>query len=131
LFGGDIIRIITGHGELTIETDDPNVKIELLENGKKVRIIDTMTDKKIDIKEGKYTLQVAGEENTVQVTPTDLTISRGGKEIVRVNSTPLVVEAYAPAELADASARTLRKRVSENREFEWVEEPTYAQRKRG
>ena len=88
LFGDDIIKIITGYGELTIETDDPNVKIELLENGKKVRIIDTMTDKKIDIKEGKYTLQVAGEENSVQVTPTDLTISRGGKEIVRVNSSP-------------------------------------------
>ena len=90
LFGNNIIRIITGYGELTIETDDPNVKIELLENGKVVRIIDAMTDKKIDIKEGKYTLQVAGEENSVQVTPADLSISRGGKEIVRVHSSPAI-----------------------------------------
>ena len=86
MFGGDIIRIVTGHGQLTITTDDPDVKIELLEQGKLVRIIDTKTDKQIDIKEGKYSLQVAGEDNAIQIEPTDLTMSRGGKEIVRVTS---------------------------------------------
>lgn len=87
-FGGDMIRIVTGHGQLTIETDDPNVKIELLDQGKLVRIIDTRTDKKVDIKEGRYTLQVNGEQNSVEVSPSNLTISRGGKEIARVFSKP-------------------------------------------
>ena len=111
LFGSDIIKIITGYGELTIETDDPNVKIELLENGKKVRIIDTMTDKTIDIKEGKYTLQVAGEENRVQVTPTDLTISRGGKEIVRVNSSATVNEKTALTPTASGISDALQSQI--------------------
>lgn len=84
LFGGDIIRIATGHGLLTIETDDPDVKIELLEAGKLVRIIDTKTEKQIDIKEGKYKLQVAGEDNSVEISPVDLTMKRGGKAIAHV-----------------------------------------------
>ena len=84
LFGDDVIRVATGYGQLTIETDDPDVKVEVLDQGKVVRIIDTQTDKQIDIKEGRYTFQVVGEDNSVAVTPSDLAISRGGKEIVRV-----------------------------------------------
>ena len=88
MFGGDIIRIATGHGLLTIDTDDPDVKIELLEAGKVIRIIDTKTEKQIDIKEGKYKLQAAGEDNSIEISPADLTMKRGGKEIVHVTHSP-------------------------------------------
>ena len=88
LFGGDVIRIATGHGLLTVETDDPDVKIEVFEAGKRVRIIDTKTEKHIEIKEGKYRLQVAGEDNSIEISPVDLTMTRGGKEIVHITHSP-------------------------------------------
>ena len=84
LFGSDLIRIATGYGQLTIKTDDPDVKIEILEQGKRVRIIDTQTDKQFEIREGNYVLQVAGEENGIEIVPNTLVITRGGKEIVQV-----------------------------------------------
>lgn len=83
-FAADIIRIATNQGELIIETDDPNVKVEVLQNGQVVRVIDTSTDDRIDITAGEYSVRPASASTQFDITPTEVKLQRGGREVVRV-----------------------------------------------
>ncbi len=84
LFGNDVIRIATNQGEIMIESSDPNIKIEIRQAGEVVQIIDTSTEQRIDIQAGQYTIQPRGSNGEFVVTPQAITLSRGGKQVVRV-----------------------------------------------
>ena len=84
MYGNQIIRIVTGTGVIEIEANDPNIKIEVLQDGKTVKVIESESNQEIIIKEGQYELRAASAENQVEISPNELTLVRGGKQLVRV-----------------------------------------------
>ena len=84
LFSPQIIRIALDQGQLQIETLDPNIKIEIVDEGGRVRVIDLKTDQSIDIKSGKYELRPISDDNSLEIDRGTIIMKRGVKEIVRV-----------------------------------------------
>ena len=82
--GPDVVRIATNQGELIIQTNDKAIKIEVLSNGKVVRIIDTQTEQSINIRSGVYQFQVSDSRNGFRVSPHELEMTRGGKKVLSV-----------------------------------------------
>lgn len=84
-----IIRIATDQGELIIETNDSeDIQIEILENGKKVRVIDVASNHALDIKSGQYEIKASSKSQAdvrFEVSPQAIKMTRGGKQIVKVN----------------------------------------------
>ena len=87
-FGPQIIRIVTDQGELVIESDDKDVEIQVLDDGRQVAVIDNQTNFRMDIKSGKYDLQVKGDGNTFELSKDQVTLKRGGREIVSITRLP-------------------------------------------
>lgn len=79
-----VISIAMNRGELVIETNDPNVKIEILVNGEVCRIIDLRTEQAVDLTAGEYGIQLAGDTEGWSLSTDQFTLRRGGKEIVEV-----------------------------------------------
>ncbi len=96
LMAPQIFRIVTDQGELVIETDDPNIKIEVRENGNLFRVLDTSTDESFDIQSGNYVFNAIkeGSESEFEITPKSVTMTRGGRKVVSVT-------------ISDASAQPL------------------------
>jgi hypothetical protein len=89
LFGPQVIRIATDQGEIIIETDDPDVQIEILKDGKFVRVLDTKTDQAFNIRSGNYEFRAkpsseSSSDITFDVSPQQLVMKRGQRQIVTV-----------------------------------------------
>ena len=83
-FSPQIIRIATDHGELVIESEDKDVEVQILKDGKVFRVLDTKTKNSFDIESGDYRIKATREGNTFEVTPESLTMKRGEKTVVVV-----------------------------------------------
>ncbi|MBX3419686.1 MAG: protein kinase [Pirellulaceae bacterium] len=88
MFGSDIVRIATNQGEIVVESSDNQVKIEVLQNGSLVRIVDLATADRIDLHAGQYTIQAGSGGGEFAVTPETVTLSRGGRQVVKVSRSP-------------------------------------------
>lgn len=88
MFAPDIIRIATNQGELIIDSKDKDIKIEVLSGGEVIKVIDLKTSQTIDIKAGEYSFQVQDARNGFSVSPSKLTMTRGGKEVVTISVVP-------------------------------------------
>ncbi len=102
-----IIRIVTNQGQLVIETDDPDVRIELLSAGEVVRVIDARSGNQLDIAAGEYQIRpgTVGEKGDISINPDSIVMTRGGKQIVtvrkaNVGTTPPATTTTAPATVA-------------------------------
>ncbi len=85
LFAAPIIyRITTDSGEVIIESQDPNVQVELLQGGKVAKILDAKTNESVTIGSGEYDVRLKGNETELKLDRNKLTMIRNGKEIVRV-----------------------------------------------
>jgi hypothetical protein len=82
--GGVLVRVATNKGELVIETDDPDVQVEVLQGGERVRMVDLQTGKKVELRAGQYEIKILGEKDGIQLSADHVTLSRGGKQIVHV-----------------------------------------------
>ena len=87
-FGPQIIRIVTNQGELVIDSKDEAVKIEILQGGYVVRVIDTRTEHSIDIEAGEYRLRLMEDNPNVVLTENKLSLQRGEREIVSIMQNP-------------------------------------------
>ena len=88
-FGPQIIRIATDQGELVIETNEgEEVQIEILQNGKVIRLVDVKSQSALDIRSGKYQIRAGNKADAdsvaFSVSPQELTMTRGGKNLVKV-----------------------------------------------
>ena len=91
----NIIRIVTDQGEIVIETNDPDVEVEFLKDGKTFRVVDTKTNQSFDIRSGSYEIRAKantansqGDQNVAfDVTPNRLIMKRGQQQIVTVTKT--------------------------------------------
>ena len=85
LFAAPLVyRIETDFGDVIVESDDPNVQVELLQGGKVARILDAKTKESITIGSGEYDVRLKGSETELKLDRNRLTMIRGGNEIVRV-----------------------------------------------
>ena len=100
LMAPQIFRFVTDQGELVIKTDDPNIKIEVRENGDLFRVLDLSTDESFDIQSGSYTFSATkqGSDTEFEVTPNSVKMTRGGKELVsvKIQKTPQDLAARFP-----------------------------------
>ena len=93
MFAHQIILIATDQGEVKIDTSDDNVEVQVLQDGKVVRVIDTQTEEEKDqqsfsLKSGQYSFNAraidGGAENSFTIKPDTLTMHRGEKALVKV-----------------------------------------------
>ena len=83
-FMPQIIRIATNQGQIVIESNDPDVQIEVLKDGELIEIVDLKTKQKLNIVAGEYQIRPMGNENEISIDKQSVTISRGSETIVRV-----------------------------------------------
>jgi serine/threonine protein kinase len=83
-FGGTVIRCATNQGQVVIEVDDPSVEVTVKE-GEAV-LLDRTGGRIITLAAGKHELEVRLKDanGEVRFFTKQLTLSRGGKEIVNV-----------------------------------------------
>jgi WD40 repeat protein/anti-sigma factor RsiW len=79
-----IIRIANNEGTLVVQTDDPDVEVILMQGGQQVRIVDPKTKRQIDLKSGAYEIKLAEGDNELRLSTNEFTLTRGGREIVKV-----------------------------------------------
>jgi WD40 repeat protein len=68
-----VVRIRTDQGEVTIQTDDPNIEVVVKKGGKLVRIVDPQSGQKWELDPERYQIGMADQ-------PDGLTIELDGKE---------------------------------------------------
>ena len=86
-----VVRIVMNQGQLVIESTDPNIKIEVLQGGKIIRVVDPRTEQSVDLTAGEYGIKVADEAGGWALSAEKLTLTRGGKETLRIWREPSVV----------------------------------------
>jgi hypothetical protein len=86
--GAAIVRIATDKGELVIESEDPDVEIVVSQGGKQVLLIDTRTKRQIKLASGTYQIELARGGDGLSLSTDHFSLSRGGREIVRVQHKP-------------------------------------------
>jgi hypothetical protein len=92
-----VYRFATGQGQLVIQADDPDVEVTVLQNGARVRIVDTKTGHEVSLQAGTYQLEVSRGKEGLRLETSQFTLKRGGEQIVRVWLEP-------PAPVAAATA---------------------------
>ena len=61
-----IIRIATDQGEIVIETNDPDVEVEILKDGEVFRVVDTKTDQSFNIRSGSYEIRAKANSSNLE-----------------------------------------------------------------
>jgi len=84
LLGGAVYRISTDSGVVEIETDDDAVEVSIRQNGKQVDILDATTQQRIQLRSGKYEVELLKGKEKLTLTTDHFELKRGDKEIVRV-----------------------------------------------
>ncbi len=107
----DVIRIQTADGEIVIETDDPNVQVEILQEGRLIEILDARSQRRLKIAAGTYSIQPSrsvDDAATFHVSPGVIELTRGQQRIVKVSRVPSIagqgVTSNPPDSLAAAAA---------------------------
>jgi serine/threonine protein kinase len=88
VFGPQVIQVMTDQGEIVINTNDPDVQVEILNDGQRVEIVDLKTKQKLQIKSGDYQIKPVGDSNSISIDKSSLTLRRGEKAIVTVTKKP-------------------------------------------
>ena len=85
-FGGTVIRIVTNKGELVVEPDDPTVEVVVKMNGEVVQV--RTTNREFTLTAGDGQVEVY-EKDGIKLATKKFTLTRGGKETVRVTAQEL------------------------------------------
>jgi polyglycine hydrolase-like protein len=86
LFAFDVIQISTPKGLLVIETNDPDVKVIVKQGG--TVIVGPTSKRQIELKPGEYEIELAEAKEGLRLMTRKFTLSRNGREIVKVHFEP-------------------------------------------
>jgi tRNA A-37 threonylcarbamoyl transferase component Bud32 len=100
-----IYRIATNQGLLIIQTDDPAVEVTVKQDGELVKIIDRKSGREVTLKAGTYQLELSGGKSGLKLETTQFTLTRGDREIVRVQREPAATPAPVPATAPSGSPK--------------------------
>lgn len=91
MWGPQVFRIVTDRGEVVVETLDQNVEVRVLESGNRIRVVDAGGGTSFDLDAGAYQIEAVDRESQrpMNVRPTTIMISRGGKQVVKVTQRPV------------------------------------------
>ncbi len=98
-----LVSLRTPYGEVVVELPDDapaewaeQLKVEVRGNGD-VKVADAESGWTIDVKKGKYEVQLAGGDDRFAIEENSVTVTRGKKTFVRVTLKPAGVAAAKPA----------------------------------
>ena len=80
--------VATNRGALEIETFDKDVQMSILRDGKEVKILDTRTGNTVTLYVGEYQLRLPIGSTDLWLSRDKITMTRGGKVIVKVTRVP-------------------------------------------
>lgn len=83
-YGPAIYRFTTNQGLLVIETDDPSIEVKVTQGGKQINVIDLQTGNSISLESGNYNVALANDRNDVKLERDTVTLTRGGKQVVKI-----------------------------------------------
>ncbi len=81
-------RIATDSGQLVIEAEDPNIEVVVKQGGRRVIIVDPQTKNEVDLRSGRYDLELPVDKPGLRLSSEHFTIKRGDKTIVTVRREP-------------------------------------------
>ena len=125
-FAPQIILIATDQGEVKIETNDDNVEVQVLQDGKVVRVIDTQTQQSFSLKSGQYTFNTNATDNATdnsfKISPQTLEIHRGEKAIVKVTLDEREIADAKQASLLPNPSTKVSKAIYKGKTFDqWID----------
>lgn len=84
-FFGAIIHVVTDRGELIIEVDDPQIHVQISQDGRQVKILKEGDYRITMLPSGQYDIQVLGDSgDAFEISEGRLDISRGVKKVVTI-----------------------------------------------
>lgn len=99
VLGGLLFRLRTSQGEVVVEVADDvpaevlqSLKVEVIGNGE-MRVASAASGWSIDIREGKYQVQLADGSDRLQISQEQVVVERNKKALVRVTFKPLKPDA--------------------------------------
>ncbi|MCA9199533.1 MAG: hypothetical protein KDA87_18440, partial [Planctomycetales bacterium] len=79
-----VYRLSTDFGEITVESFDPNIQVQVLQGGREVAVLDVETNDSITLRSGEYDLQLKNASSQVSLQSNQITLTRGATEIVKI-----------------------------------------------
>jgi hypothetical protein len=80
-----VVYVKTDRGTLQIETNAPDVKVVVEQDGKEVTVVDTRTGREVRLKSGAYTLRLGEEQPGVEITPSRITLKRRATVVATIS----------------------------------------------
>lgn len=117
LFMPQIIRIVTNQGQLVIEASDPDIQIEIRQDGELIKLIDTKTKLEFNIVAGRYELKPVGGANDIRIDKNSVVLSRGSMEVVRVTRAPAPTGSDSSRLKSESSNPTLADKLRKARQL--------------
>lgn len=99
---GILLTINTPDGTLVIESDDPNVEVQVTQGGEQVAIVDKDQGWSIKLEDGEYQVAMVGGGEQFHLDKDTVTVNRGEKQLVRVTKSALA-ELPKPGEIGKTS----------------------------
>jgi WD40 repeat protein len=104
-----VVRIQTEQGEVTFQTDDPNLEVVVTKGGKLVRIVDPQSKQTWQLDPEKFELSMAEQPDGLTITldgKAPFTLKRKGDKLVTI-ARGLVPDGKPPIADADADVRRI------------------------
>lgn len=102
-----VIYVQTDQGTVEIASNDDDVEVRIEQNGKLVTILDRKQSKQVQLRSGAYEVKLSQPDRDLSLDADGFTLSRGGKEIVRVRRQPPPA-LHSPFDAAEAKRQQLR-----------------------
>ena len=103
-----IYRVATNQGVFEIDTQDPDVQVEVMQGGDQIEILDRQKNR-ITIAAGKYELQLKDKASHAIVTPETVTLSRNDIAVVRVKKVTQPEMETGPQEQSAEETKVARR----------------------
>jgi hypothetical protein len=84
LGGPAALRFVAGKGQLVLESEDPDVRVTILQGGQPVETVDVQTSPRIDLKAGTYEVRLAAGHKGLQLSTDEVELARSGTALVEV-----------------------------------------------
>ncbi len=100
---GVFFTLRTPQGTVVVEADPEiakDLQIVLKQGGKQIEVIDAKGNWTVHLADGHYRVEVRGGDDRLQISPREVTVQRGGKQIVRISLKPHV----APGKIVGPAA---------------------------
>jgi serine/threonine protein kinase len=97
--GALALTVVTDQGTFRIESEAKDVQVVVSQDGREIKVIDTVTDSEVKLRSGKYHIRIKGDRNDVRLSRDGFSLSRWGEvvaRITRVEQPPVVPTSNRP-----------------------------------